>query len=87
MKIAAQSLHKNAGYKRIILNPDGVSAKFRSFYSSQRLDEEEARFVHLADMSKWYDKDGYDSLSIIRKALCRWKQKEAALFVIEGDCP
>ncbi len=87
IKTAAQSLHKNAKYYRIILNPDGVSAKFNFFYSPYRLDQSEARFVHLADMSKWYDPDGEDSLIIIRKALRGWKKKEAAIFVIEGDCP
>lgn len=71
----------------IVALPYKVGAFFGNFYCPQVFDGIPYGFVHLADVSKWFDRNGNISQLIFANARKQWNDDPEAIFVIEGDRP
>ncbi len=71
----------------ISMNDFGTDAFFHSFHNPQKLDGISAAYIHLADMSKWYDHSTETTAYIFSHSLKQWKRGESSIFIMEGDKP
>ncbi len=80
-------LDKQRSYSGISMNDFSTSTFYHSFYTPHILYGISANFIHLADMSKWYDHPTETTSHILSNTLRNWIRQKAAVYIMEGDKP